>query len=104
MGEVIRLGDRFQSAHNHLRDLAKDSNNVIIPDPPGIGEWQRIVNYRQVLLCIQEGNLAGKPEKDEHGNWRFLFKRYSAGICIHVTVVVVSKLNKLYVVRVDKEP
>lgn len=83
---VVPLGVNAQQMLKIVRETAANSENVFIPEPPTGGEWYRITNHRQVMLCLLEGELVGKPEQDDHGNPRCTLKRFSCGLCIWVTV------------------
>lgn len=43
-----------------IRKVALDTGRVVIPDPPTTwGEFRRVVNHRQVVLCLQDGEIIG---------------------------------------------
>jgi len=71
-----------------IRQAAADSRNYTLPKPPEGGEWFRIVNRRQVELCLRDGALAGKPRVDASGNVHATLERFSAGVLIRVSVAV----------------
>jgi hypothetical protein len=71
-----------------VREAAADGRNYTIPDPPDGGEWYRIVNRRQVELCMRSGDLVGKPHCDDLGNVHVTLERFSAGVLVRLTVVL----------------
>lgn len=89
-----------------VHETAKNSVNIIMKDPPDMGEWQRLTNHRQVVACLQDGELVDGPHSDEHGNTVCTLKRFSCGVCLWVTVILFKQdANwKLYVMKVEKEP
>lgn len=52
-------------------------------------DWRRVVNSRQVLLCLEEGwVLEEHATLDEHGNWEFQIARVCAGLDVVITCVL----------------
>ena len=99
----------FNTPKNHAVDLirktAQDSSNVVLPFDSTMGEWQRITTDRQIIACIKQGELIRGPMTDTHGNTECIFERYTAGICIWVTVSLYKKENRwmIYVTRIEKQ-
>lgn len=100
----------FDTAKHHavnlIRNTAQDSSNVVLPFDNTMGKWQRITTDRQIIACIQEGELVGGPNTDIHGNMECTFERYAAGVCIWVTVSLYEQANRwmIYVARIEKQP
>ena len=94
--------DRFLEI---VRDVVVNTRNVTIPDPPQVGQWQRTVNYRQVIRCLEEGELVSGPNLDEHGNWQARLRRFSAGVMVLVTVALARRGEgwHIYVIEVQHE-
>jgi len=65
-----------------LRGMVMDTRNVTIPDPPAAGQWQKTVNYRQVIRCLEVGDIVTDPALDEHGGWQASLQRFSAGVTV----------------------
>lgn len=88
-----------------LRVAVQDTRAVTIPDPPGAGRWKRTVNYRQVIRCLEGGELVTDPAPDAHGNWQATLRRFSAGVMVIVTVALAKKDEgwHIYVVEVNHE-
>ncbi len=95
-----------ESALRLIRKIAKNSSNIVIPDPPNAQTWEKTVNYRQVILCLKEGNVIDQPNIDSFGNFECQLERLSAGTHVKVTVVMMKNNNArmLIVRRVEKQP
>lgn len=76
-----------------IRETAKDSSRVGIPADLGYSrprqDWEHIVTHRQIQRCLEDGELLGRPELDEHGNWKCQMQRFGTGAVIRITVVAV---------------
>jgi hypothetical protein len=52
-------------------------------------DWRKLVNSRQVLLCLEEGYVLDERARlDEHGNWEFEIARVCAGLNVVITCVL----------------
>ena len=92
-------------ARELVRDLARDSSNVVVPLEGG-GKWEQTVSLLQVMKCLEEGELVGDPRLDNYGNWICLFRRLGAGIVVEVTAAVERPINgmgKIYVLEIKRE-
>lgn len=66
---VVKFGITPSHMLKIVRETAADSENVYLPDPPAnMGEWEKITNHQQIMLCLKNGELVGQPEQDEKGN------------------------------------
>ncbi len=104
MADILPMPLSPDAALRMIRDIAADSANVVIPDPPEAGEWESTVNYLQVLRCLTDGAIAGTPSLDALGNWECTLRRFSAGIEVAITVAVFLENNRqlIYVKNVEK--
>jgi hypothetical protein len=86
-----------------VRDIASDSSrwsiNVAYSDKQ---DWRKLVNRRQVDLCLREGYvLDDRSRLDEHGYWRFRVARVCAGLDVVIEVAVSRDSRpRLYVVDI----
>ena len=52
-------------------------------------DWRKVVNSRQVLLCLEEGYvLDERASLDSHDNWEFQIARVCAGLNVIITCVL----------------
>jgi hypothetical protein len=66
-------------------------------------EWRRLVNRRQVELCLLEGYvLDDRASLDPHDNWRFSIARVCAGLHVVIEVALqrAPAMPKLFVVGI----
>lgn len=87
-----------------VREIAKTSVrwSINIPYKP-TEEWRRLVNRRQVELCLQEGYvLDERATLDEHDNWRFKMARVCGGLSVVIDVALerAPVVPKLFVVAI----
>lgn len=73
-----------------LRETATDDNNVNILAALHEGPWRHLLDYRQIMMCLREGSLVQHPKTDELGNAVFTLERYSAGVTVRITAVLVG--------------
>jgi hypothetical protein len=69
-----------------IRDLYQ-RGKVRIPTPPG-GPWERTVTTRQIMRCLEAGDIVGQGHRNEHGHYTFRMRRYAAGVAILVDLVL----------------
>lgn len=109
IGTVILNVIPFSSNKKHIvrliRDAAVDTTNVVFPEDERMGEWQQITTDRQIIACLQKGDLVHGPITDSQGNQECTFKRFAAGVCIWVTVSLYKKENqwRLYISKTEKQ-
>src|SRR5215510_11525576 len=73
-----------------LRDTASDDTNVNILAALHEGPWRHLLDYRQVMMCLRDGSLIKHPRVDELGNTVFILERYSAGVTVRITAILVG--------------
>jgi hypothetical protein len=72
-----------------LRDTASDDANVNIVASLHEGPWRHVLDYRQIMMCLRDGSLVQNPKIDELGNTAFRLERYSAGVTVRITAILV---------------
>lgn len=99
---------RGKNALAIIRKAAKASR-VGIPTDLGYSrprqDWQHVVTHRQIHRCLENGEILGDPELDEHGNLKCRMQRFGAGALVEITVVAVQDNDKnwrLYVTEWSK--
>ena len=58
-----------------------------LPTPPGEA-WERTVTTRQIIVCLERGEIDAPGVRDAQGNYAYRLRRYSAGVAILVEVVL----------------
>jgi hypothetical protein len=73
-----------------VRDLAKDSSNVV-PQKPHCEEkmLKRRVTLRQVIECVRRGTITEGPFRNPKGNWQVNMTRHGAGEELTCTVAII---------------
>lgn len=80
---------------------AANTNRTIIPDNLADGEWPNLVLHRQIVRCLQEGEIIGGPVTNEHGHFEYRMRRISAGQEVYLTAVL-FKDNGVWMVAVTE--
>jgi hypothetical protein len=73
-----------------LRDTATDDSNVNILAALHEGPWRHVLDYRQVMMCLREGSLVKHPKIDDLGNTAFILERYSSGVTVRITAILIG--------------
>lgn len=71
-----------------LREIAKDSANVIFTDHVRKRMRQRHVTPVQAIECIQRGFVSEPAALDMHGNWKLTVAHRVAGRDLNVAVAI----------------
>lgn len=74
------------------------AGQVRLPTPPG-GAWERTVTTRQMMLCLEKGQIVGPGVRNAHGHYAYRLKRLSAGVAIVMDVVLFKEAGE-WVVRI----
>lgn len=85
-----------------IRSAAADSSNVVFVPPPQKRSMAGMMQFRQVMLCLQDGTIVGKPKLTEHGLWEFRMERYAANQLFSLKVAAEVKgvrVVKLYAIQ-----
>lgn len=79
MAEVVPLTLTVSHALKMVRQLAADTNNIVIIGHARKRGRQRRINRRQVELCCQLGTICEGPFLNQKGNWQVNLRRHAAG-------------------------
>lgn len=71
-----------------VRELAKDSSNVVFTDHARIRMRQRQVTPKAVLECLLRGVIVEGPTLGVKGTWELAMERRGAGRKLHVGLAV----------------
>ena len=91
MGKVVPLPLGKIAALRLLRDAAADDSQVNIVAQLHEGPWRHVIDYRQIMLCLRHGSVVRNPVRDDLGNIVFVLERFSAGVTVQITAVLVGQ-------------
>lgn len=101
--EPLKL--RAESALKKIRSIAA-ARGVEFLQPPNGGPWEVTTSRRQVLVCLESGEILGEPILDDHKNWKVTLHRSTAGVAIEVEAVLIGMNHdaRVIVTSVTKRP
>ena len=100
MGTVKPFCMKKDQARRLISKLAVDSSNVTFVNECANGDWETAVNYRQMLLCLRQGEVLSDPRWDEVSKThRCRMSRFHAGQDI-VLEVAIEDQRRLYVINI----
>jgi hypothetical protein len=67
---------------------AANTKNTIVPSRLAEGEWPNVVFHRQVVRCLEDGEIIQGPFTNEYGHFEYKMMRVSAGQEIYLTAVL----------------
>ena len=88
MAEITPLKMTSHMALNMIRELASDTENIVVVQHGSKRMKQRKVSRRQIELCVQKGTITEGPFFNQHGNWQVNLSRHAAGEEITCTVAI----------------
>lgn len=88
MAEIIPITLTTQHAIKVIRELAKDTDNIVIIAHAKMRGRQRRISRRQVELCVQRGIITEGPFVNAQGNWQVTLQRQAAGEEIECAVAI----------------
>jgi len=91
MSNVVPIPLSKAAAIRLLRETASDDSRISINVALHEGPWRNLIDYRQIMLCVREGSLVQHPGVDDLGNPVFVLERYSAGVTVQVTAVLIGE-------------
>ncbi|WP_413814034.1 DUF4258 domain-containing protein [Rhizobium sp. Leaf453] len=71
-----------------IRQLAADTDNIVIIEHAKARGRQRRITRRQIELCVQRGSITEGPFLNQHGNWQVNVFRHAAGEEMTCTVAI----------------
>lgn len=96
MAEVVPLELTALHALEMVRQLAADTNRIVIIGHAKKRGRQRRISRRQVELCLQKGSICEGPFLNQKGNWQVNMYRHAAGE--EITCVVAIDWGKSLIV------
>lgn len=79
MAEIVPLALTASAALKMVRQLAADSDNIVIIGHARKRGKQRRINRRQIELCLRKGSICEGPFFNQKGNWQVNMYRHAAG-------------------------
>lgn len=80
-----------------IREIAADTNNIVVVGHGQQRQKLRGVSRRQIELCVQRGVISEGPFMNRYGNWQVNLERRAAGEEI-TCVVAIEWRTKLIVI------
>ena len=99
MGDVTKLrltASRLEAAIQHA---AKKSSIVVFVPPLAKRSMAGMMNFHQILMCLREGSVIGRPKKTEHGDWEVVMSR-SPDLGDHNSIKAIAKCDGLKVIQI----
>jgi hypothetical protein len=97
--EIIPLKLTPASAIKLIRELAADTNNIVIIPYGKKRTRERQITRRQVELCVQRGTIVEGPFMNGHGNWQMNLYRHAAGEEITCVLAIDRCDSKLLIIN-----
>lgn len=99
MAEIVPLKLGAPQALRMIRELARDSDNIVVVPHAKARQKQRRISRRQIELCVLKGIICEGPFMNQHGHWQVSLERRAAGEEI-TCAVAIEWASRLIVVTV----
>ena len=80
-----------------IREIAADTNHIVVIAHARRRGRQRDITRRQIELCAQKGTIIEGPFMNQRGNWQVSLQRHAAGEEI-TCAVVIERRTRLIVI------
>ena len=97
MAEIVPLKLTGPAALRMVKQLAADSENIVVVGHARKRGRQRSITRVQIEACVRKGTLQEGPFMNAKGNWQLTLYRHAAGEEI-TCVVAIDWPNRLIVV------
>lgn len=88
MAEIVPLQLTPHACQRMIRELAADSDRIVIVPHARRRQRQRHVTRRQVELCLQRGTIQEGPFINAQGDWQANVYRHASGEELMCTVAI----------------
>jgi hypothetical protein len=88
MAEIVPLTLTSAAALRMIRQIAGDTNNIVVLPHGKKRGRQRKITRRQIELCVQRGSITEGPFVNQHGHWQVTLFRHAAGEEISCAVAI----------------
>lgn len=68
MGEVKPFKMSREKMKALIKELSRDSSNITFINNCAGGDWEAIINYRQMIECLKNGEMLSDPAWDNSSN------------------------------------
>ena len=89
------------SALELIRELAENSENIIITQHAKGRMKSRVVSFTQVIRCLKNGIFVEEPYRDMKGGWSMKLEVWTAGRPISVLLAIHNR--KLIIITVIRD-
>jgi len=96
--DVIPLKLTPALALRTIREIAADTNNIVVIRYGKKRARERKIGHRQIELCCQKGTITEGPFMNQHGHWQVNLYRHAAGEEI-TCVVAIDWATRLLVIN-----
>lgn len=83
---LMKLND--VTALKMVKELAEDSNNVVMVHHANTRKGQRDVSDLEILKCLRSGRVVESVHRTSHGNWKLTIGHYLMQRNIRVAVAL----------------
>jgi hypothetical protein len=97
MGEIVPLQLTSAAALQIVREIAADTNRIVVLSHGRKRGRQRRITRRQIELCVQRGTITEGPFLNQHGNWQVSLYRHAAGEEITCAVAIEWRTHVLVI-------
>jgi Domain of unknown function (DUF4258) len=97
MATVVPMKMSKPMALRIIRELAADSDRIVVIAHARQRQKQRCITRRQVELCLRNGFIQEGPFMNHKGHWQVTMNSYSAGEQL-ACVVAIDWPNRLIVI------
>ncbi len=99
MAHVTPLPMRPATALKLVRELVRDTDNIVLLPHAKKRMKKRGINNRQIEICLRLGIISEGPFMNQHGNWQVTMKRLAAGEEMKLAVAIEEE-TKLLIITV----
>lgn len=99
VGEVVPLRLTATAALRMVRELAADTDRIVVLSHATARARKRRISRRQIELCCQRGTISEGPFLNQHGQWQANMFRHASGEEITCPVAI-DWPNRLLVITV----
>ncbi len=99
MAHVVPLPMRRATALKLVRELVRDTDNIVLLPHARKRMKKRSINNRQIEICLRLGIIREGPFMNQHGNWQVTMERLAAGEEMKLAVAIEEE-TKLLIITV----
>lgn len=74
-----------------VHTAAKNSANVVFIPPPEKNSMAGMMLFHEVMCCLREGTIVGKPKLTPEGYWEFKMERFACNRWFSIEVAALVK-------------